>query len=139
MELLRKIEKEVYNTEEFNHSWLTDEVSDLYSEDRETAHISVLCLCFDSHCYSFTRVSCSDYPCSTSGSVIAKQLSKVNGAGMKDLYLLLFRSKYIKVIGGAFYSSLYHLSYYFATYLYDNIHHEKAPVGIGELFHCFTW
>ena len=39
MELLRKIEKEVYNTEEFNHSWLTDEVSDLYSEDRETAHI----------------------------------------------------------------------------------------------------
>ena len=35
----RKIEKEVYNTEEFNHSWLTDEVSDLYSEDRETAHI----------------------------------------------------------------------------------------------------
>ena len=39
MELLRIIEKEVYNTEEFNHSWLTDEVSDLYSEDRETAHI----------------------------------------------------------------------------------------------------
>ena len=38
-ELLKKIEKEIYNTEEFNHSWLTDEVHDLYSEDRETAHI----------------------------------------------------------------------------------------------------
>lgn len=54
MELLRKIEKEVYNTEEFNHSWLTDEVSDLYSEDRETAHIySVFALI--SHCYLLSR------------------------------------------------------------------------------------
>ena len=129
MELLRKIEKEVYNTEEFNHSWLTDEVSDLYSEDRETAHIySVFALiAIAISCLGLFGLSLFDIRQRYREIAIRK----VNGAGMKDLYLLLFR-KYIKVIGGAFIVAV-PLSYYL-IHIYTRTFIMKAPVGIGIYF-----
>ena len=129
MELLRKIEKEVYNTEEFNHSWLTDEVSDLYSEDRETAHIySVFALiAIAISCLGLFGLSLFDIRQRYREIAIRK----VNGAGMKDLYLLLFR-KYIKVIGGAFIVAVT-LSYYL-IHIYTRTFIMKAPVGIGIYF-----
>lgn len=129
MELLRKIEKEAYNTEEFNHSWLTDEVSDLYSEDRETAHIySVFALiAIAISCLGLFGLSLFDIRQRYREIAIRK----VNGAGMKDLYLLLFR-KYIKVIGGAFIVAV-PLSYYL-IHIYTRTFIMKAPVGIGIYF-----
>ena len=55
-------------------------------------------------------------------------IRKVNGAGMKDLYLLLFR-KYIKVIGCAFVLAI-PLAYYL-IYMYTRDFVLKIPVDIG--------
>ena len=55
-------------------------------------------------------------------------IRKVNGAGMKDLYLLLFR-KYIKVIGCAFVLAV-PLAHYL-IYMYTQDFVLKTPIGIG--------
>ena len=39
IEYLKKIEKEIYNTDDFNYTWLTDEVHKLYAQDRQTANV----------------------------------------------------------------------------------------------------
>ena len=39
IEYLKKTEKEIYNTEDFTYTWLTDEVHKLYAQDRQTANI----------------------------------------------------------------------------------------------------
>ena len=126
MEYLKKIEKEIYNTEDFTYSWLADEVHELYSEDRETANIySVFALiAIIISCLGLFGLSLFD----VRQRYREIAIRKVNGAGMKDLYLLLFR-KYIKVIGSAFVLAV-PLSYYL-IYMYTRNFIMKAPVGIG--------
>ena len=126
MEYLKKIEKEIYNTEDFTYSWLADEVHELYSEDRETANIySVFALiAITISCLGLFGLSLFD----VRQRYREIAIRKVNGAGMKDLYLLLFR-KYIKVTGGAFLLAV-PLSYYL-IYMYTRNFIMKAPVGIG--------
>lgn len=126
MEYLKKIEKEIYNTEDFTYSWLADEVHELYSEDRETANIySVFALiAITISCLGLFGLSLFD----VRQRYREIAIRKVNGAGMKDLYLLLFR-KYIKVIGSAFVLAV-PLSYYL-IYMYTRNFIMKAPVGIG--------
>lgn len=126
MEYLKKIEKEIYNTEDFTYSWLADEVYELYSEDRETANIySVFALiAIIISCLGLFGLSLFD----VRQRYREIAIRKVNGAGMKDLYLLLFR-KYIKVTGGAFVLAV-PLSYYL-IYMYTRNFIMKAPVGIG--------
>lgn len=126
MEYLKKIEKEIYNTEDFTYSWLADEVHELYSKDRETANIySVFALiAIIISCLGLFGLSLFD----VRQRYREIAIRKVNGAGMKDLYLLLFR-KYIKVTGGAFLLAV-PLSYYL-IYMYTRNFIMKAPVGIG--------
>lgn len=126
MEYLKKIEKEIYNTEEFTYSWLADEVHELYAEDRETATIySVFALiAIIISCLGLFGLSLFD----VRQRYREIAIRKVNGAGMKDLYLLLFR-KYIKVIGGAFALAV-PFSYYL-IYMYTRNFIMKVPVGIG--------
>lgn len=126
MEYLKKIEKEIYNTENFTCSWLADEVHELYSEDRETANIySVFALiAIIISCLGLFGLSLFD----VRQRYREIAIRKVNGAGMKDLYLLLF-CKYIKVIGGAFALAV-PFSYYL-IYMYTRNFIMKVPVGIG--------
>ncbi len=126
MEYLKKIEKEIFNTEDFTYSWLTDEVHKLYSEDRETASIysAFALIAIIISCLGLFGLSLFD----VRQRYREIAIRKVNGAGMKDLYLLLFR-KYIKVIGGAFVLAV-PLSYYL-IYMYTRNFIMKAPVGIG--------
>ncbi len=126
MDYLKKIEKEIYNTEDFICSWLDDEVSELYAEDRETATIySVFALiAIAISCLGLFGLSLFDIRQRYREIAIRK----VNGAGLKDLYLLLFR-KYIKVIGYAFVVSV-PISYYL-IYMYTRNFVMKAPVGIS--------
>lgn len=126
MQYLKKIEKEIYNTEDFTCSWLADEVHELYSEDRETANIySIFALiAIIISCLGLFGLSLFD----VRQRYREIAIRKVNGAEMKDLYLLLFR-KYIKVIGGAFVLTV-PLSYYL-IYMYTRNFIMKVPVGVG--------
>lgn len=125
MEYLKKIEKEMYNTEEFTYSWLNDEVHELYAEDRETATIySVFALiAITISCLGLFGLSLFDIRQRYREIAIRK----VNGAGIKDLYLMLFR-KYIKVISGAFLLAI-PISYYL-IYMYTRNFIMKTTLSI---------
>ena len=112
IEYLKKTEKEIYNTEDFTYTWLTDEVHKL-------ALIAIIISCLGLFGLSLFDIR-QRY------REIA--IRKVNGAGMKDLYLLLFR-KYIKVIGCAFVLAI-PLAYYL-IYMYTRDFVLKIPVDIG--------
>ena len=126
MEYLKKLEKEIYNTEDFTSSWLTDEVKELYSEDRRTTNVySVFALiAIVISCLGLFGLSLFDIRQRYREIAIRK----VNGAGMKDLYLLLFR-KYLKVIGCAFILAV-PLSYCL-IHLYTQDFIMKVSVGVG--------
>ncbi len=123
---LKEIEKEVYNTEEFSYSWLSDEVKALYAEDRMMTQVygifAVIAIVIS--CLGLFGLSLFDIRQRYREIAIRK----VNGAGMKDLYLLLFR-KYAWTLGGAFVVAV-PLSYYL-IYIYTQDFAVKAPVGIG--------
>ena len=46
IEYLKKTEKEIYNTEDFTYTWLTDEVHKLYAQDK---YLFRLCLDSNHH------------------------------------------------------------------------------------------
>ncbi|WP_278703361.1 ABC transporter permease [Phocaeicola sartorii] len=126
IEYLKKIEKEIYNTEDFNYTWLTDEVHKLYAQDRQTANVYFVfaLIAIIISCLGLFGLSLFDIRQRYREIAIRK----VNGAGMKDLYSLLFR-KYIKVIGCAFALAV-PLSYYL-IYMYTRDFVLKVPVGAG--------
>lgn len=39
IDYLRKVEKEIYNSEDFTYKWADDIVAEMYQKDKETAHI----------------------------------------------------------------------------------------------------
>ncbi len=126
MNYLKQLEMEVYNTEEFTYSWLTDEVKALYAEDRMMTQVytvfAVIAIVIS--CLGLFGISLFDIRQRYREIAIRK----VNGAGMKDLYLLLFR-KYAWTLAGAFAVAV-PLSYYL-IYIYTQDFAVKAPVGIG--------
>lgn len=126
IEYLKKTEKEIYNTEDFTYTWLTDEVHKLYAQDRQTANIYFVfaLIAIIISCLGLFGLSLFDIRQRYREIAIRK----VNGAGMKDLYLLLFR-KYIKVIGCAFVLAI-PLAYYL-IYMYTRDFALKIPVDIG--------
>lgn len=123
---LRKIEKEIYGTEDFEYEWLKDKVAALYDNDRQLANIYML--------FAFIAVAISCLGLFGLSLFDIRQryreiaIRKVNGAGVRDLYLLLFR-KYIIVLGGAFAVAV-PLSYYL-IYMYTRDFVVKAPLGVG--------
>ena len=127
MEYLKKIEKEIYNTEDFTYSWLADEVRALYAQDRKTTDIySVFALiAIIISCLGLFGLSLFDIRQRYREIAIRK----VNGAGMKDLYWLLFR-KYIKVIGSAFAVAVPFSCYLIHIYTRDFILKASADTSI---------
>ena len=105
---------------------MTDEVHKLYAQDRQTANIYFVfaLIAIIISCLGLFGLSLFDIRQRYREIAIRK----VNGAGMKDLYLLLFR-KYIKVIGCAFVLAV-PLAHYL-IYMYTQDFVLKTPIGIG--------
>ena len=49
---LKKIRQEIFNTEEFDHHWLEEDVQALYREDRRVSTVFTLFLCHFHLCFS---------------------------------------------------------------------------------------
>ena len=93
LEYLKGVSMEINNTEEFGYSWLKDEVLSFYENDRKVTTIynifAVIAIIIS--CLGLFGISLFD---------IRQRyreigIRKVNGAGMKDLYRLLFRKYFI--------------------------------------------
>lgn len=123
---LRKIEKEIYNTEEFEYYWQKDKVAAMYDKDRQIMSIYMF-FAFISiviSCLGLFGISLFDIRQRYREIAIRK----VNGADVRELYMLLFR-KYVFVLATAFIIAI-PLSYY-CIHLYTRDFVMKTPVGIG--------
>ena len=123
---LKKTMKEVYGAEEFTYSFLEDDVKALYKEDQKIASI------YNIFAFIAIAVSClglfgiSLFDIRQRYREIA--IRKAHGAGMKDLYQLLFK-KYLLVLGASFVVAVPLAYYLIHQYTADFV--VKAPIGIG--------
>ncbi|MBQ8266732.1 MAG: ABC transporter permease [Bacteroides sp.] len=126
IDYLKEVEKEIYNNEDFQYTWLKDKVLELYEDDRQVAIIySVFALiAIAVSCLGLFGISLFDIR--QRYREIA--LRKVHGAGMKDLYQLLFK-KYLLVLGASFVVAVPLVYYLIHQYTADFV--VKAPIGIG--------
>ena len=126
LEYLKKATMEVYNNEDFPYTWLKDEVLALYNNDRQVAIIYFVFagIAIAVSCLGLFGISLFDIR--QRYREIA--LRKVHGAGMKDLYQLLFK-KYLAVLGASFVVAVPTAYYLIHQYTADFV--VKAPVGIG--------
>ena len=126
LEYLKKMTMEIYNTEEFKYSWLKDDVLALYEDDRQVTVIySVFALiAIAVSCLGLFGISLFDIR--QRYREIA--LRKVHGAGMKDLYQLLFK-KYLAILGASFVVAVPIAYYLIHQYTADFV--VKAPIGMG--------
>ena len=123
---LKKIEQEVYHTDDFTYQWMDDKVAEMYKDDERTSDIYTL------FSYMAIWVSClgllgiSLFEIRRRYREIA--IRKVNGATRRDLYLLLVR-RYLLVQLLAFVVAApvawLMIQHYTATFV------EKAPVTVG--------
>lgn len=123
---LKDIQKKVYGTEDFQYSLLKDEVADLYKTDRQIASVYVLFAFVAILIICLGLFGISLFDIRQRYREIA--IRKVNGAGMRELYILLFR-KYALVLIAAFAVAVPLSSY--CIYLYTRDFVMKAPAGIG--------
>ena len=130
IDYLKKIEQEVYHTDDFKYSWLADDVKALYKEDRQIATIysvfAVIAIAVS--CLGLFGISLFDIRQRYREIAIRK----VNGAGLKDLYRLLFK-KYLLVLVASFVVAT-PLAYYL-IHRYTADFAVKASIGIG----IFAW
>ena len=126
LEYLRGIMKEFYGTETVEYSILDEEVKAIYQEDRKIAGIynifAVIAIAVS--CLGLFGISLFDIRQRYREIAIRK----VNGAGLKDLYRLLFR-KYLAVLGASFVVAAPWA--YYLIYRYTADFAVKAPIGIG--------
>ena len=125
IEYLKKAVMDVYGTDEISYSWMKDQVKAIYDEDRRVATIYTIfaLIAIGVSCLGLFGISLFD---------IRQRyreigIRKVNGAGMKDLYKLLFR-KYVLILVGSFAVAI-PLAWY-AIHIYTADFVVKAPVGI---------
>ena len=130
IEYLKAMVKEMTGSEDFVYSWLQDEVNTLYDDDRRLASIynifaftGILIICL-----GLFGISLFDFRQRYREIAIRK----VNGAGLKDLYRLLFK-KYLLVLVASFVVAT-PLAYYL-IHRYTADFAVKAPIGIG----IFAW
>ena len=125
IEYLKKAVMDVYGTDEISYSWMKDQVKAIYDEDRRVATIYTIfaLIAIGVSCLGLFGISLFD---------IRQRyreigIRKVNGAGMKDLYKLLFR-KYVLILVASFAVAI-PLAWY-AIHIYTADFVVKAPVGI---------
>ena len=123
---LKQMTQEIYHTDEFTYTWMEDKVQALYEDDRQItiiytvfAGIAILVSCLGLFGISLFDIR-QRY------REIA--IRKAHGAGMKDLYQLLFK-KYLAVLGASFVVAVPIAYYLIHQYTADFV--VKAPVGIG--------
>ena len=126
VDYLKKVEKEVYGSEDFEYSLVSERIKKLYEEDKRIADIyatfagiAILIICLGLFGISLFDIR-QRY------REIA--IRKAHGAGMKDLYQLLFR-KYLLVLGASFVVAVPLAYYLIHQYTADFV--VKAPIGIG--------
>ena len=126
LDYLKKATMEVYNNEDFPYTWLKDEVLALYDDDRQVAIIYFVFagIAIAVSCLGLFGISLFDIR--QRYREIA--LRKVHGAGMKDLYQLLFK-KYLAVLGASFVVAVPIAYYLIHQYTADFV--VKAPIGMG--------
>ena len=126
LEYLKNAVREVYGKDELEYSWMEDQVKTIYDEDRRVATIYIIfaLIAIGIACLGLFGISLFDIRRRYREIAIRK----AHGAGMKDLYQLLFK-KYLAVLGASFVIAT-PIAYY-AIYQYTADYVVKAPVGIG--------
>ena len=126
VDYLKKIVMDVYGTDEISYSWMKEQVVAIYDQDRRVATIYTVfaLIAIAISCLGLFGISLFDIRQRYREIAIRK----AHGAGMKDLYQLLFK-KYLAVLGISFVVAT-PLAYY-AIYQYTADYVVKAPIGIG--------
>lgn len=126
IDYLRKVEKEVYNSEDFSCEWADDIVAEMYQEDKDTAQIYTVFsyIAIVISCLGLLGISLFDIRRRYREIAIRK----VNGAKPKDLYILLGKNYMLNLLLAfvvAVPVSWIVIYYYTASFV------EKAPVTLG--------
>lgn len=126
IDYLRKVEKEVYNSEDFSCKWADDIVAEMYQEDKDTAQIYTVFsyIAIVISCLGLLGISLFDIRRRYREIAIRK----VNGAKPKDLYILLGKNYMLNLLLAfvvAVPVSWIVIYYYTASFV------EKAPVTLG--------
>ena len=126
LEYLKNAVREVYGKDELEYSWMEDQVKTIYDEDRRVATIYIIfaLIAIGIACLGLFGISLFDIRRRYREIAIRK----AHGAGMKDLYQLLFK-KYLTVLGVSFVIAT-PIAYY-AIHQYTADYVVKAPVSIG--------
>ena len=126
IDYLENMVKEMTGSSDFMYSWLQDEVDALYDDDRRLtviynifALVGILVCCLGLFGISLFDIR-------RRYREIA--IRKAHGAGMKDLYQLLFK-KYLAVLGASFVVAVPIAYYLIHQYTADFV--VKAPIGMG--------
>lgn len=126
IDYLRKVEKEIYNSEDFTYKWADDIVAEMYQKDKETAHIYTVFsyIAIVISCLGLLGISLFDIRRRYREIAIRK----VNGAKPKDLYILLGKNYMLNLLLAFVVAapvSWIVIYYYTASFV------EKAPVTLG--------
>lgn len=133
LDFLRKLEYKVYGSEDFEYTVLEDDVKAMYAQDRRTAAIYSIFAGIAILVSGLGLLGISLFDIRQRYREIA--IRKVNGAGLRDLYLLLFR-KYTVTLAGAFVVAI-PLSYFLIeTFTQDFA--VKAPIGLSMFVFSLT-
>ena len=126
VEYLKKAVMDVYGTDEISYSWMKEQVEAIYDEDRRVATIYTVfaLIAIGISCLGLFGISLFDIRRRYREIAIRK----AHGAGMKDLYQLLFK-KYLTVLGASFVVAVPLAYYSIQQYTADFV--VKAPIGIG--------
>ena len=125
IEFLRNLEYKLYGSEDFEYTFLEDDIKAMYTQDRQTATIYSIFASIAIIISSLGLLGISLFDIRQRYREIA--IRKVNGASAKDLYRLLFR-KYITVLIIAFVIAIPLACYLINTYTQDFA--VRAPVSI---------
>ena len=123
---LKNAQQEIYGNGELEYTWMEDQVEAIYDEDRRVATIYTLfaLIAIGISCLGLFGISLFDIRRRYREIAIRK----AHGAGMKDLYQLLFK-KYLTVLGASFVVAVPLAYYSIQQYTADFV--VKAPIGIG--------
>ena len=125
IDFLRNLEYKVYGSEDFEYTFLEDDIKAMYTQDRQTATIYSIFAGMAIIISSLGLLGISLFDIRQRYREIA--IRKVNGASAKDLYRLLFR-KYITVLIIAFVIAIPLACYLINTYTQDFA--VRTPVSI---------